>query len=89
MNKGGVCASPSKVNPDYYYHWMRDGSLSMRAYMDINDNNYSVIQSKMSDYIQWVLNVQSEADPNNIDIRIEPKFNLPNGDVFTGGWCRP
>jgi len=30
-----------------------------------------------------------EADPNGIDIRTEPKFNLPNGDVFTDPWCRP
>eukprot|EP00828_Plagiopyla_frontata_P005121 TRINITY_DN11_c0_g1_i1.p1 TRINITY_DN11_c0_g1~~TRINITY_DN11_c0_g1_i1.p1 ORF type:complete len:716 (+),score=77.67 TRINITY_DN11_c0_g1_i1:203-2350(+) len=89
MNKGGVCASPSKTNPDYYYHWMRDGSLSMRAYMDINDFNYAAIQQKMSDYVQWVLTVQNEADPNNMDVRIEPKFFLPDGGVYTGGWCRP
>ena len=68
---------------------MRDGSLSMRAFMEINDYKYNAISSKMSDYIEWVITVQSEPDPNNIDIRTEPKFNLPNGDVFTGGWCRP
>ena len=24
-----------------------------------------------------------------LDIRTEPKFELPNGDVFAGAWCRP
>ena len=88
-SKGGVVASPSTSNPDYYYNWMRDGSLSMRAFMDINDNDYNTIQGKMNEWIQWVLNVQSESDPHGIDVRVEPKFYLPNGGVYTGGWCRP
>ena len=24
----------------YYYHWMRDAGLSIKAWMDINDNDY-------------------------------------------------
>jgi glucoamylase len=43
----------------------------------------------LKNYVQWVLRVQSENDPNGIDVRTEPKFNLPNGDVYSGGWCRP
>lgn len=43
----------------------------------------------MNDWVQWVLTTMSENDPNGIDVRTEPKFNLPNGDVYTGGWCRP
>lgn len=43
----------------------------------------------MTDYTGWVLNVQHEADPNGIDVRVEPKFYLPNGEAFNGGWCRP
>lgn len=37
-NNGGVCAAPG-MSPagSYYYHWMRDGALSMRAFMDLND----------------------------------------------------
>eukprot|EP01094_Clydonella_sp_ATCC50884_P027108 TRINITY_DN7654_c0_g1_i1.p1 TRINITY_DN7654_c0_g1~~TRINITY_DN7654_c0_g1_i1.p1 ORF type:complete len:425 (-),score=122.80 TRINITY_DN7654_c0_g1_i1:79-1215(-) len=49
----------------------------------------AIFNGPMQDYTQWVLRVQSEADPNGIDVRTEPKYNLPNGDVFTGGWCRP
>lgn len=43
----------------------------------------------MKAYVQWVLRVQNEPDPNGIDVRIEPKFFLPDGGVYTGGWCRP
>lgn len=43
----------------------------------------------MKAYVQWVLRVQNEPDPNGIDVRTEPKFFLPDGGVYTGGWCRP
>lgn len=43
----------------------------------------------MLDYVQFTLKTQTENDPNGIDVRVEPKFDLPNGEVYTGGWCRP
>ena len=43
----------------------------------------------MKHYVDWVKNVQSQTDPNGFDIRINPKFELPNGQVYIGGWCRP
>ena len=33
----------------------------------------------------WIL----QSDTNDQDIRTEPKFNLPDGDLFTDPWCRP
>ena len=47
--------------------------------------NISEYQTQMEAYVGWVLHVQSLADPNGIDIRTEPKFNLPDGSVFTSG----
>lgn len=33
---------------------------------------------------------QTESDPHQgTDVRTEPKYNLPDGDVFAGSWCRP
>jgi glucoamylase len=43
----------------------------------------------MERYISWILRVQNEPDPNGIDVRSEPRFNLPNGDVDTKPWGRP
>ena len=34
----------------YYYHWMRDAGLSIKAWMDINDNDYEAV----STYIIYV-----------------------------------
>lgn len=36
-----------------------------------------------------VLNAQAQPALNGIDIRTEPKFNLPNGDLFTNGMYIP
>lgn len=40
--KGGVVAAPDHNTPggSYYYHWMRDGALSMKVYMEVNDLDY-------------------------------------------------
>lgn len=43
----------------------------------------------MKAYVGWVSKVQKLIDPNGFDIRINPKFQLPNGEVYIGGWCRP
>eukprot|EP01126_Amoeba_proteus_P011163 TRINITY_DN1446_c0_g2_i1.p1 TRINITY_DN1446_c0_g2~~TRINITY_DN1446_c0_g2_i1.p1 ORF type:complete len:381 (-),score=57.13 TRINITY_DN1446_c0_g2_i1:170-1312(-) len=58
----------------------------MRTLQEISDDN---ITGLMQAYVGWVLNVQSKQDPNGIDVRTEPKYYLPNGDVFDQGWCRP
>jgi len=50
----------------------------MRAYAEMNDYNLDVIKTKMQAYIGWVVHIQSEDDPNGVDVRIEPKFNLPD-----------
>jgi len=34
--------------------------------------------------------VQHVSDPHQgVDVRTEPKYMLPDGQVFTGAWCRP
>ena len=86
---GGVVASPDNSTPggSYYYDWERDEALSMNVLQLVTDfTNYNPL---FQSWIQWVLNVQNEPDPNGIDVRIEPKYFLPNGEVYNGGWCRP
>jgi glucoamylase len=66
-----------------------DVGLSIKAWLDINDNNYEMVKEVLEGYVKWVSIVQHKDDPNNIDVRIEPKFEIPSGDPYTGGWCRP
>ena len=89
--KGGVAAAPDKNTPggSYYYHWMRDAGLTMRVYQELNDNNLSVVSKALKAYTEFVLRVQDERNPYESDVRINPKFELPNGEVYVGGWCRP
>jgi glucoamylase len=89
-SKGGVVAAPDYDTPggSYYYHWMRDGALTMRTYQEIS-SNFTSTEATMKTFVDWVLHTQSESDPNGQDVRTEPKFELPNGEVFTGSWCRP
>jgi glucoamylase len=61
----------------------------MRCLQTTNPSNFSAIEDIVRSYTQWVLNNQAETDPHNIDIRTEPKFELPNGEVYEGAWCRP
>lgn len=91
QGKGGVVAAPDHSTPggSYYYHWMRDAGLTMRTYLEINDFELSKVETKFKAYVDWVKKVQGETDPQGYDVRINPKFELPNGEVFVGGWCRP
>jgi glucoamylase len=57
--------------------------------MQINDFDYDTINSHMTAYQGWVKKVQNQSDPNNIDVRTEPKFMIPSGVPYSGGWCRP
>ena len=40
------------------------------------------VASYMESYVSWVLNAQSEDDPNDIDVRTEPKYYLPGAHIF-------
>lgn len=81
QGKGGIVAAPDHSTPggSYYYHWMRDAALTMRTYLEINDFDLSKVEKKMKSYVNWVTKVQKETDPQGFDVRINPKFELPNG----------
>ena len=88
---GAVVAAPDDNTPggSYYYHWMRDAGLSIKTWMDINDNDYNTCREVLQAYLGWVGKVQHKNDPNGVDVRIEPKFTIPDGEPYTGGTsCR-
>lgn len=73
---GATVAAPDFSTPggSYYYDWMRDGALSMRIYMELNNYDLSIVEKKMKSYVNWVRIVQTKHDPQGYDIRINPKF---------------
>lgn len=88
--QGAVMASPSKVDPDYYYDWVRDAAISMGLI-----EKWYALEKKPEDkarlinYVYWVQKVQHQVNPNiGQDILGEPKFYL-DGRPFDGQWGRP
>ena len=88
---GAVVASPDHNTPggSYYYHWMRDGALTMRAFQILSPAD-AYYKRAMEAYTKWVIDRQAEAPVHDgVDVRVEPKFEIPSGEVFSGSWCRP
>jgi glucoamylase len=80
-------SSDSGQGGSYFYHWIRDASVSLSNLQFITEfEKYEHILKK---YCEWVATMQNETDTNGIDIRGEPKFNLPDGELFEGAWARP
>lgn len=91
QGSGMVVAAPDRntgMGGSYYYAWMRDGALSMNA-LQLTAEKFSDIEQKMDSWLSWVERSQNQPDPNGVDIRVEPKFEIPSGKPYTGGWCRP
>jgi glucoamylase len=86
---GSIAAAPDLHTPggSYYYHWARDGALTINTLYSFTNKSFS--QKYTDDYLSWIQLIQSKKDPNGIDIRIEPKYEIPSGTAYTGGWCRP
>lgn len=90
QGSGAVVASPDTNTPggSYYYHWERDGALSMQALLKTAGSVVDV-KTQMDAYVQWVTKVQQESDPHGQSVLAEPKYMIPGGEVFQGAWCRP
>merc|ERR1740130_2397459 len=43
----------------------------------------------LRNYAAWVAARQTTADPHRLDVRTEPKYEIPSGAVYDGAWCRP
>lgn len=90
---GIVVASPSTVNPDYYYTWTRDSALTYAMIIDelIMGNislqttveNYTTAQARL----QTVTNPSGSLYPAGLGLG-DPKFYV-NETRFNGDWGRP
>lgn len=86
---GIVVASPSRVNPDYYYTWTRDSALTFKYLVDTGNSS---LQTLIEDYVISQAKLQAVDNPSG-DLSTgeglaEPKFYL-NKTAFLGSWGRP
>jgi glucoamylase len=80
---GFVVASPSKVAPNYYFHWVRDAALVMKTIQETL--TFEESKSLMLNYTNLVLSHQAVDKLTGLG---EPKFNT-NGTSYKGPWGRP
>jgi glucoamylase len=87
---GVVVASPSRENPDYYYHWVRDAALVM----DVVNSLYNREQDpvKKESYKQTLLDFtrfsKSNQEVETLSGLGEPKYYV-DGRAYLEPWGRP
>jgi glucoamylase len=91
---GAVMAAPSR-QPDYMFHWTRDGALTTNVVFMLYDK--STAQQDRDFYLRLLKNYADFSRSNQITTNSksepgrgigEPKFNL-NGSAFDQPWGRP
>ncbi|KAK2627684.1 hypothetical protein QTJ16_002330 [Diplocarpon rosae] len=90
---GLVIASPSKVDPPYFYTWTRDSALTMKMIVDEFIFGKTELQSYIEDYIHAQAVLQTVANPSGTFLPAglglgEPKYQV-DGTRFNGAWGRP
>lgn len=87
---GVVIASPSRANPDYYYHWTRDAALTMatihRQYLvETNPDAKRSLRNTLMDFSRLSRGHQQTPTRGGMG---EPKFHV-DGRAYDEDWGRP
>src|SRR5262249_22926110 len=87
---GVVVASPQKINPNYFRHWVRDAALVMKVVVQLSRTTEArrdrqAWERLIRDYVRF-------SRQNQIAVTLEglgePIFEV-NGQPFSGEWGRP
>ncbi len=87
---GIVVASPQRVNPNYYFYWVRDAALTMNTVLLLYKNATDpIMKSKYKTSLFDYANL-SEENQNTPTLKGlgEPKFNV-DGSAYNDPWARP
>lgn len=89
--KGTVVASPSRQDPDYFFHWTRDAALVMDTVRRLGQGPKTTPQfvektnSALFDFVILSRLHQMTEAPGDLG---EPKYHV-DGRPYTGPWGRP
>ena len=89
--RGAVIASPSRSNPDYFYHWVRDAGLTMETIVmryerETNSRTRERYLNLLLDFARF--SRRNQQTPTLSPGLGEPKFYV-DGRAFDGPWGRP
>ncbi|KAI0409703.1 carbohydrate-binding module family 20 protein [Xylaria palmicola] len=90
---GVIVASPSTENPDYFYTWTRDASLTMKMIVDEFLLGKKQLEVHIENFIRSQAIVQTVANPSGTFLPNgaglgEPKYNVDLAR-YNGAWGRP
>ena len=93
---GIVIASPSRQEPNYYFHWVRDASIAMDQVVQLlnQEPNAQNRQAELNILVDFVQLSQRQQQTPNLsgaagDLGLgEPKFNV-DGSPYMQPWGRP
>lgn len=88
---GTIIASPSRQQPDYFYHWVRDAAITFSEMLTLyketsNSQTKSALKKFIIDHIK--LNQKFQKMPGLEKGLGEPKFRA-DGTAFQDSWGRP
>ncbi|KAJ7451618.1 glucoamylase [Mycena latifolia] len=89
---GVVIASPSTVDPDYLFTWVRDSSLVFKVIIDqFTSGEDTTLLGQIQNFVSAESALQQISNPSGTISTGglgEPKFNVDE-TAFTGSWGRP
>jgi glucoamylase len=85
-SKGTVIASPQRVDPDYFFHWVRDAALVMDVLMEeVRTKPNKALEKHIDQYIKFSHFIQEQYAISGLG---EPKYFV-DGRGYDGPWGRP
>ena len=80
--KGLIIASPSKNNPNYFYHWVRDGGICMDTVIKLYEKNI-IDKLEFINYFTNYIDAEKKVQAlNTIALLGEPKINVDLTPAF-------
>lgn len=87
--RGAVVASPSKYDPDYFYHWVRDAALVMDVIVTRRANVSGAEKARMTQMMEEYVDFSRANQLTWTQTGLgEPKF-YADGRAFNDPWGRP
>ncbi len=92
ITKGAVIASPSKVAPNYFFHWTRDAALTHQALFHVYSQTKDPalkqkIKQSALNWIEFETKAQKNAEEATASLG-EPRYHT-DGRVNVDPWGRP
>jgi glucoamylase len=86
VTSGAIIASPSRSEPDYFYHWTRDAGLTALSLIPYA-NRYPQLKTSIQNWARFERFAQSQSFNSEGGLG-EPKFSV-DGQPYKGPWGRP